>query len=182
MRRTDGRKLHRHALPWLLTFLFLALAVCPAAFLATEPVYADSVTDTIGIYIGYYGWTEDQYVEKATYSWLDLDGLFGGALETHEATYSYHNLYAQNSAGTASRMYHVRGRGIYIRDLLEYAGVDLNSIASISFLTADLMNSRNHVWWSPTKKSLLDTPRYYFPYLTVEEETGELRDYYGGTD
>lgn len=70
-------------------------------------------------------------------------------------------------------------RGFYIRDLLEYAGVDLNSIASIDFFTKDHSNG---AYRSFTKKALFDSPRYYFPYLAANEETGTLYSADGGDD
>lgn len=147
-----------------------ALLLAALCTLLTVSVQADAVTDTIGVYIGYFGWSEDQYVEKATYHWTELDDWYGGALDTHEVVYSYYN---------GSRTYLALGRGFYIRDLLEHAGVDLNSIASIDFFTKD---HKNGAYRSFTKRSLFDTPRYYFPYLAANEETGELCAADGGGD
>ena len=96
----------------LLTKCALLLALCAALAL---PALADSVTDTISVCIGYFGWTEDEYVEKAKFSWQELDGWYGGALDTHEEFYSYSN--------GGGRTYLVYARGFYIRDLLDYAGV-----------------------------------------------------------
>ena len=91
----------------LLTRLLLLAALLTAL---TISVQADAVTDTIGVYIGYFGWSEDQYVEKATYHWTQLDDWYGGALDTHEVVYSYYN---------GSRTYLALGRGFFISDLLE---------------------------------------------------------------
>ena len=151
----------------LLTRALLLAALLTALTVSAQ---ADAVTDTIGVYIGYFGWSEDQYVEKATYHWTELDDWYGGKLDTHEVVYSYYN---------GSRTYLARGRGFYVRDLLEYAGVDLNSIASIDFFTKDHSNG---AYRSFTKKALFDTPRYYFPYLAANEETGELYSADGGDD
>ena len=151
----------------LLSRALLLAALCTALTVSTQ---ADAVTDTIGVYIGYFGWSEDEYVEKAAYHWTELDDWYGGKLDTHEVVYSYYN---------GSRTYLARGRGFYIRDLLEYAGVDLNSIASIDFFTKDHANG---AYRSFTKKSLFDTPRYYFPYLAANEETGALYSADGGDD
>ena len=59
----------------LLTKCALLLALCAALAL---PALADSVTDTISVCIGYFGWTEDEYVEKAKFSWQELDDWYGG--------------------------------------------------------------------------------------------------------
>ena len=151
---------------------FLRRALLLGALLALLSVFtqADSVTDTIGVYIGYFGWDEDQYIEKATYHWTELDDLYGGALDTHEVYYSYYS---------GTRTYLVLGRGFYVRDLLEYAGVDLNSIASVDFFTKDHTNG---AYRSFSRPGLLDTPRYYFPYLAADPDTGELYSADGGDD
>lgn len=125
-------------------------------------VFADSVTDTISVYVGYFGWTDDQYVEKATYHWSELDDNFDGALNTRVAVYSYYN---------GSRTYLVAARGFTVRDLLEYSGIDLNSISKLDFFTKDQTVGP---YRSFTKYSLLDMPRYYFPNLAADEETGKL--------
>ena len=57
----------------------------------------------------------------------------------------------------SGRTYLVYARGLYIRDLLDYAGVDVNSIASIDFFTKDHSNG---AYRSFTKYALLDQPRY----------------------
>ena len=147
-----------------------ALLLAALCALLTVGAQADAVTDTIGVYIGYFGWSEEQYVEKASYHWTELDDWYGGALDTHEVVYSYYN---------GSRTYLALGRGFCIRDLLEHAGVDLNSIASIDFFTKD---HKNGAYRSFTKRSLFDTPRYYFPYLAANEETGALYAADGGDD
>ena len=152
----------------LLTKCALLLALCAALAL---PALADSVTDTISVCIGYFGWTEDEYVEKAKFSWQELDDWYGGALDTHEEFYSYSN--------GGGRTYLVYARGFYIRDLLDYAGVDVNSIASIDFFTKDHSNG---AYRSFTKYALLDQPRYYFPNLAAAPETGELYAWAGGDD
>lgn len=135
--------------------------------LTAAPVMADSVTDTISIYVGYFGWDEDQFVEKATYTWKELDDLFGGALGTHEIVYSYYS---------GKRTYLVAARGFYIRDLLEYAGIDFSSISRIDFFTKD---QKVGAYRSFTKESLFDMPRYYFPNLAANEETGAVYPYQG---
>ena len=97
----------------LLTRLALLMILCAALAL---PVFADAVTDSISVCIGYFGWSEDEYVEKAKFSWQELDDWYGGALDTHEEYYSYCN--------GSGRTYLAFARGFYIRDLLDYAGVE----------------------------------------------------------
>jgi len=141
-----------------------AVALLP---LLSIPARSDSVTDTISVHIGYFGWEEDQFVEKATFNWRELDDLFGGALKTHEVVYSYFS---------GSRTYLVAARGFYIRDLLSYAGVDFSSISRIDFFTKDQTVG---AYRSFTKSSLIDTPRYYFPNLAANYDTGEIYPYIG---
>ena len=71
----------------------LSLLLCATMLLCLLPLpaRADSVTDSISVCIGYFGWTEDEYVEKAKFSWQALDDWYGGALDTHEEFYSYTN-------------------------------------------------------------------------------------------
>ena len=143
----------------------LAAILLSAVFLLAclpRPVRADAVTDTIGIYVGYYGWSEDEYREKVTFHWTDLDDWYGGALDTFETIYSYYS---------GSRTYLVAARGFLVRDLLMYAGIDFGSIASIDFFTKDHANG---AYRSFTKYSLFNMPRYYFPNLAANEETGEI--------
>ena len=151
-----------------LTRLALLMILCAALAL---PVFADAVTDSISVCIGYFGWSEDEYVEKAKFSWQELDDWYGGALDTHEEYYSYCN--------GSGRTYLAFARGFYIRDLLDYAGVDVNSIASIDFFTKDHSVG---AYRSFTKYALLDQPRYYFPNLAGDAETGELYAWDGGDD
>lgn len=130
-------------------------------------VFADSVTDTISIYVGYFGWEEDEYVEKVTYHWSDLDDGFGGVLDTKVVVYSYYN---------GSRTYLAAARGFTVRDLLQHSGIDLSSISKLDFFTKDQTVG---AYRSFTKYSLLDMPRYYFPNLAAQEETGELYPWNG---
>ncbi len=152
-------------------FLFSLLLIWGS--LPSLPAYGDSVTDTITISVGYFGWSEDQYVEKATYHWTELDDLNGGILPTSEEFYSY---YSGNRGSQGGRTYLVAARGFTIRDLLEYAGIDFNSIASVDFFTRD---QKYGAYRSFTKQALFDQPRYYFPNMAANEETGEQYPYDG---
>jgi len=57
--------------------------------------------------------------------------------------------------------------------------VDVNSIASVDFFTKDHSVG---AYCSFTKYALLDQPRYYFPNLAGDAETGELYAWDGGDD
>jgi hypothetical protein len=124
------------------------------------------VTDTLAVYVGYYG---GPYYLKQEYHWTELDDLYGGALDTYEAAYSYYS---------GSRIAVDSARGFYLSDFLQYAGIDLNSAASLDFYTKDHTSG---AYRSFTKYAMLDAPRYYFPNMTVDEVTGELAPRGGGS-
>ncbi len=132
--------------------LLLPLGVLPA------PACAESVTDTITIKVGYWGMSEEDYVEKATFHWTELDDAYGGALQTHEEAYSY---FRDAEDGTYSTVV-VSARGFYLEDLLNYAGVNLSDIENISFYTLD---HDYGAFTSFTYAQLLQEPRYYFDDL-----------------
>jgi hypothetical protein len=137
---------------------------CASAF--PSGVFADSVTDTLSVYVGYYG---GPYYEKSTYHWTELDDLYGGALDSYEVAYSY---------TSGSRTVIDSARGFYLADFLQFAGVDLNSIATLDFYTKDHTSG---AYRSFTKYAMLDAPRYYFPNLGVDPETETLAPRAGGS-
>ena len=159
----------RYASPYVRTLAtLLLLGMLVTLCLPTDVAQASTVTDTISISIGYFGWEEDDYVEKCTFHWQELDDLYGGALRTHEMVYSYYS---------GSRTYLVAARGFYLKDLLEYAGIDFGSIARIDFFTKDQTVGAYRTF---TKASLFDMPRYYYPNMAANELTGELYPFNGG--
>lgn len=147
---------------WILCTLCCVLVGAAACV----PARADAVTDTLSVYVGYYG---GPYYCKHTYHWSDLDDLYGGAMDTHKAAYTY---YSGTRAAVDS------ARGFYLSDFLQYAGVDMNSIASLDFYTKDHTTGAYRTF---TKYSLLDAPRYYFPNLAASEDTGKLYPRNGGS-
>lgn len=147
-------------------WILCALCCLLAGTAACIPAKADAVTDTISVYVGYYG---GPYYCKQTYHWSDLDDLYGGAMDTHKAAYTY---YSGTRAAVDS------ARGFYLSDFLQYAGVDMNSIASLDFYTKDHTTGAYRTF---TKYSLLDAPRYYFPNLAASEDTGKIYPRDGGS-
>ncbi|MDR3311265.1 MAG: hypothetical protein LBS90_07980, partial [Oscillospiraceae bacterium] len=109
------------------------------------------------------------YYLKAECHWSELDNLYGGALDTYEVAYSYYS---------GSRMATDSARGFYLSDFLQYAGVDLNSVATLDFYTKDHTAG---AYRSFTKYSMLDAPRYYFPNMFVDEGTKTLTAIDGGS-
>ena len=111
--------------------------------------FGATVTDTLSFYVGYFG---GPYYEKAVFNWKELyDNL-----SLHEESYSYTN---------GERVAVMGARGFYLRELFDYAGIDIMSIASMDFYTAD---QKTGAFASFTKESLLDTPRYYFDELAYK--------------
>ncbi len=159
------RRFKRH-----LAVMVLCLMLLPATALACYG--AGTVTDTITIKVGYWGIDQSDYVEKATYHWTELDDNVGGALTTHEVAYSFYKEGADHRFGSVIDS----ARGFYIEDLIEYAGVSLRDIQSISFYTAD---KDIGYFTSFTSSELFRTERYYFNnlagYLTPvwKDETKE---------
>ena len=153
-----------------LSVIVLCLMLLPAATLTCYG--AGTVTDTITIKVGYWGIEQSDYVEKATYHWTELDDNVGGAMTTHEVAYSFYREGADHRFGTVIDS----ARGFYIEDLIEYAGVSLRDIQSISFYTAD---KDIGYFTSFTSSELFRTERYYFNnlagYLTPvwKDETKE---------
>ena len=136
-------------------FLLISLLFQMAA---AVPVHAAMATDSLTIKVGYQG---GPFMTKATYSWKDLDELYGGNLSSHQVVYSY---FSGNRS--EARNVVVSARGFYLKDLLEYAGIDLNSIYGFEFYTDD---QKVGAFTSFTKKELLDTPRYYYPNMGVDD-------------
>lgn len=134
----------------------ICLMLLPAASLVCYG--AGTVTDTITIKVGYWGIDQSNYVEKATYHWTELDDNVGGALTTHEVAYSFYKEGADHRFGSVIDS----ARGFYIEDLIEYAGVSLRDIQSLSFYTAD---KDIGYFTSFTSSELFRTERYYFNNL-----------------
>ena len=148
-------------------FWFLCALCCAClGAAACVPAKADAVTDTLSVYVGYYG---GPYYLKHTYHWSDLDDLYGGTLDSHKAAYTYYS---------GSREAVDSARGFYLSDFLQYADVDMNSIASLDFYTKDHTTGAYRTF---TRYSLLDAPRYYFPNLAANETTGKLYPRNGGS-
>lgn len=146
----------------LCLIFFLAAMLQP--FLAVKPEAAIA-TDTLTIKVGYQG---GPFFTKATYHWRDLDDAYGGALTSHQVAYSY---YGGSRDGGAGRNVVVSARGFYISDLLEYAGIDISSIAGFEFYTDD---QKTGAFTTMTKKELLDNARYYYPNMGVDDEGKQI--------
>ena len=144
----------RNSLHWR-RYLKALLILILLAFLLPQKAGAESVTDTITICVGYFG---GPYYEKCTYTWQQLDDFVGGALDSHQIAYSYYS-----GARTAIDS----ARGFLLSDLLEYSGVDINSISTLSFYTKDQAVGAFATF---SKSALLDSARYFFPNIGTDED------------
>lgn len=160
--------------------MFLLVAGCgvlsgPRALAAGQNM-GGSVTDTLTIKVGYWGMSEADYVEKATYHWTELDDQFGGAMETHQQAYSF---FRESDDGGYQTIID-SARGFYIKDLLKYAGINLNDIEGISFYTQDQSVG---YFTNFSYEELFGVTRYYFNDLSyyvqqTKDDDGKLTGEY----
>ncbi len=120
-------------------------------FAAQAPVAEEDIdrgltADTLTITVGYYG---GPYQIKKTFT---LEELY--AMKLTEQAYTY----IDNMPAVVLES----ARGVKLADLLNAAGIDINSVESFHFYCSDVKNS----WYqSINKEYLLDTIRYYYPKL-----------------
>jgi len=102
--------------------------------------------DTLTIKVGYFG---GPYYTKKIYTLSDFDKL-----SQVEQTYTF--------IDSISAVCIDRAKGVKLTDIIEDAGVDINSVQKFYFYSTDIKNG----WYQCLDKSfLLDTPRYYYPNL-----------------
>lgn len=102
--------------------------------------------DTLTIKVGYFG---GPYYTKKIYTLNDFDKL-----SQVEQTYTF--------IDSISAVCIDRAKGVKLVDLIEDAGIDINSVQKFYFYSTDIKNG----WYQCLDKSfLLDTPRYYYPNL-----------------
>ena len=152
----------------LVTAAMISGNIAAAVILPDHPgcqkVYAGMATDTLTVNVGYQG---GPFYKKAEYSWKELDDMYGGALPSHQVAYSYYG----GRDGKGGRNVVVSARGFYIKDLLSYAGIDISSIAGFEFCTDD---QKVGAFTTMRKKELLDTPRYYYPNMGIDDEYNQV--------
>ena len=138
----------------------------------TESARADIVTDTLTVKVGYYGMLPEEYIEVATYRWWELEE----ALPLHDTVYSFFrsNKYTGEMTTVVDS-----ARGFYLTDLLDYAGIYLGDVSSLSFYTRD---QEVGSFVSFTSQELFSGDRYYFENLAshltpVTDEDGNFLFY-----
>jgi len=160
----------------LVRTLALALALTSViviqAGILVRPVYAmdeDALkglaADTLTVSVGYFG---GPYEDRKTFTLSDLRSL-----RVIKADYTF----IDNMPSVV--IDHVEG--VALADILEAAGIDLNSVQSFNFWTKD---KTGDYYTSLTKTYLIDTPRYCFYSLpdNFDYDTGkgnELAASYG---
>lgn len=136
---------------------FGSLAFMP--FVKTE-AYAEAVTDTLTVKVGYWGMKEKDYVEKDTYTWKKLLKN----LSIHKVAYSYFRGKSKVGGKKTYSTCVVAAKGFYLEDFLNYAGVNISDIENISFYTMDYQVG---AFTSFTPYQLFDEPRYYYDNLAA---------------
>ena len=157
------KKKFRKTLSCLLASVFL-LASGGAAFLTGNVMTASAMDDDefggykaekLTISVGYFG---GPYYQKAVFTEEQLR-----ALGTVKADYTF----IDNMPSVV--IDHVEG--VRLADIMDAAGIDINSIQSFNFWTND---KKNGYYTSLTKTELIDTPRYCYYSLpdNFDSETG----------
>ena len=140
----------------LLFFSFLAL---PAHALDDDE-YGGYAADSLTVKVGYFG---GPYYEKHVFTLQDL-----WAMDVVNADYTF----IDNMPSVV--IDHVAG--VRLSDLMDAAGIDLNSVETFYFWTQD---KQSGYYTSYSKTALIDTPRYCYYSLpdNFDEETGRGGDY-----
>ncbi len=103
-------------------------------------------SDTLTLKVGYFG---GPYYTKKVYAISDLE-----AMPQVRQAYTFIDRMPSVCIDSA--------RGVSLRDLLEDAGIDINSVETFYFYSADIKSG----WYVCLPKSyLMDTTRYYYPNL-----------------
>lgn len=157
------KKKFRRALSCLLASVFL-LASGGAVFLTGNGLTASAMdddefggykADKLTISVGYFG---GPYYQKAVFTEEELR-----AIGTVKADYTF----IDNMPSVV--IDHVEG--VRLADIMDAAGIDINSIQSFNFWTND---KEGEYYTSLTKTELIDTPRYCYYSLpdNFDSETG----------
>ena len=140
----------------LAMILCLMVTAVFVPFMGGHKAEAETVTDTLTIKLGYWGMKEEDYVEKATYHWTELQSNLNIVTEDYSFFKGKEN--GSYSIVVAS------GTGFYLSDLLSYAGVNVSDIQNITFYTNDYSAG---AFTSFTPYQLLSEPRYYYDNLAA---------------
>jgi hypothetical protein len=153
------KKLKKRITAWFAVLVMMLVVTAPALALDDDE-YNGYAADTLSIQVGYYG---GPYYEKHVFT---LDELW--KLNVVHQDYTF----IDNMPSVV--IDHVAG--VRLADLMDAAGIDLNSVQTFYFWTRD---KQSNYYTSYAKTSLIDTPRYCYYSLpdNFDEETGEGNSY-----
>jgi hypothetical protein len=153
------RKLRRKRWALWAAALLLCTLATPAAALDDDE-FSGYAADTLSVKVGYFG---GPYYEKAVFT---LDELWN--MDVVYADYTF----IDNMPSVV--IDHVAG--VSLADLMDAAGIDLNSIQTFYFWTRD---KQSDYYTSFSKTALLDTPRYCYYSLpdNYDDEAGGANEY-----
>lgn len=138
-----------------LAFAFIILAVFSVPALALDDdEYDGYAAETLTVKVGYFG---GPYYEKHVFT---LDELWAMDVVYQDYTFIDHM--------PSVVIDHVAG--VRLADLMDAAGIDLNSIQAFYFWTRD---KQSDYYTSYTKEALIDTPRYCYYSLPDNFDTEE---------
>lgn len=149
-----------HFLKIVLLLVFLSISLAVPAIALDDDEFAGYPADSLTIKVGYFG---GPYYEKAVFS---LDELW--AMDVVSTDYTF----IDNMPSVI--IDHVSG--VRLSDLMDAAGIDLNSIQTFYFWTNDKTSS---YYTSYPKSELIDAPRYVYYSLpdNFDTENGCGNDY-----
>ena len=131
--------------------IFAGLAVCITAAVISINVFAEAVTDTIAVRIGYSGMELSEYVEVGNYHWSEI----ASDLPVYEQAFSY---YQGGGSGSPEFTEIVdSARGVALLDFLEYADVYYGDIYNLQFYVVDHAGIQ-----AAFDRDALFCSRYYF--------------------
>ncbi len=144
----------------LLGFAGLGIASTTGCGTGVQGVPADTLT----IKVGYFG---GPYYTKKVYTLSDFDKL-------PQVKQAYNFIDSMNAVCVDA------ATGVKLTDLLEDAGIDVNSVQKLYFYSSDIKSG----WYQCLDKTyLLDTPRFYYPNLAAgwdyEKGTSTAEAVYG---
>lgn len=125
--------------------LLTSLALLSVLMLSVIPVPARAAASTLTIKAGYFGLP---YATKAEYTAGEIE-----AMGVHSA------LYTMNSNG--GFLSYANAEGVYLKDILSSAGVNVSSISYVNFQAEDSHNASKNYYYN----TLFGT-RYAFPALS----------------
>lgn len=134
-----------------------ALVLCQFCFLLPQSVYAEPAGETLIVRVQYPGEWEGQIREKARFSNSQLKAMGNSKVRYTNVT----------DVGTILA---ILAKGPTLSDVIEAAGIDMNSVKHITFRTTDGTGVHQHYTRNFTVAQHLTAARYYYPRLQKNYE------------